>query len=124
MKVKTITILNIAAEAISVVTTAISMIIGKANDNDEVDARSAELKGSDYMLMSESMTTVRELLKLFPEQIITEELEKKRSDFYVHLFATDELYDLRVLHTACHDMHSEVYKILTTAREAVELYCD
>ena len=60
---KTITILNVLAEAISTCTTAVNIVLGKAKDDPEVDHTCAELKGAHYLLMSESMTVVRELLK-------------------------------------------------------------
>ena len=119
---KTMTILNIAAEAISVVTTACNMLIGMAKDDVDVYPEAAELSSDRYLIMSESMTVVRELLKEFPEKLLSEELDQLRSDFYVHLFAENDLYDLNKLHSACHQMHSIIYKILNDGRDALELY--
>jgi len=119
---KTMTILNIAAEAISVVTTAVSMILGQAKDDVDVDTTATSLSGDRYLLMSESMTVVRELLKELPEKLRSEELDQRRSDFYVHLFAQNDLFDLNKLHSACHQMHSDIYKILNDGRDALELY--
>ena len=119
---KTITLINIAAEAISVCTTLCSIIIGRAKDDPEVDRTACELSGSHYLAMSESMTVVRELLKEIPEKLRSEELDQRRSDFYVHLFAENDLYDLNKLHSACHQMHSIIYKILNYGRDALELY--
>ena len=119
---KTITLINIAAEAISVCTTLCSIIIGRAKDDPEVDRTACELSGSHYLAMSESMTVVRELLKEFPEKLLTEELDDKRLNFYVHLFAEDDLYDLNKLHSACHQMHKDIYQMLNDARDALELY--
>ena len=119
---KTITLIGLAAEAINVVTTAVNLVIGKAKDDPEVDQLAAELHGDHYMLMSESMSVVREVLKAFPDELIGEELTQKRSEFYVHLFAENDLYDLNKLHSACHQMHGDIYKIYNTAREAIRLY--
>ena len=119
---KTITLIGIAAEAINTVTTAVNMVLGVAKDDPEVDKLAAALSGDRYMILSESMTVVRELLKEFPEEIMGEELNDARSNFYMHLFSQDDLYDLNKLHSACHQMHGDIYKIYNTAREAIRLY--
>ena len=119
---KTITILSVLAEAISTCTTAINMVLGQAKDDPEVDHICAELKGDNYLLMSTSMTVVRDLLKSVPEEIVGEELESKRLDFYVHLFEEDNPYDLNKLHHACHTMHRDIFRIYNTALEAIRLY--
>ena len=119
---KTMTILNIAAEAISTVTTACNVILAQAKDDPEVDHSAAVLDSDRYLLMSQSMTVVRELLKELPEKILTEEINQRRYDFYVHLFAENDLYDLNKLHSACHQMHSIIYKIMNDGLDALELY--
>ena len=127
MKIKTMAFINICATAISTCTSAISLVLDKAHDDPEVNAKAASLNAKSYLLISESMTTVRELLKEMPDQLLDETLNKLRVEFYLHLFSeeqssTHDLHNLVAVHTAAHDLHSRIFKILNDARDACELY--
>jgi len=119
---KTMKLLDITANAISTVTTAINMVMEKFREDTEIDHRACELKGDNYMILSESMSTVRELLKEFPEELISKQLADMRDDFYIHLHGKDDIYNLSDAHSACHKMHKEIYDMWFKATEALRLY--
>lgn len=119
---KTITLLDITASSIGSCASAINLVIDLAKADTEIDHHACVLNTQQYLLLSESMTTVRELIKEMPDKLVSESLNDFRLEFYLHLFSEDGEYDLSKLHYAIHDMHGRIFKILNTARDALELY--
>jgi hypothetical protein len=121
---KTIDLMSITADAISVVTTAISWI----RDGD-YDDEAVELSNDQYMTLSESMNLVRRLLGNWPDKIrdnLGDDIKDALSNFYLYQYRNSE-DDLNTVNigkvSACaSSLHSAIYSEYFKARDAVELY--
>lgn len=117
---KTITVIELFAASISACTSFLNVI----RDAVPADGTSSEveLQGDRYCGLSTSFGLVRDIYTELPEKLKTEELDKNIDDFFIHLFETDDVYNIMEAKSAAHKIHNAAYDMLSTAREAISLY--
>jgi len=131
MNVKTIDFLKAICEAASANTQLFSHISNTFEIHEVEDKSLFLLNCSSYLMVSYSMDTQRELWRLLPEQILTSEVEKLLSKFYLYKMeekdvdsneVDGEYYNLQPLMDISYELHTLIHQEVTKAREALELY--
>lgn len=121
-EMKTIEILKVLAESISVCSNLMGMISEGADERED-----SKFTPYESLTVSNAMTVYQKLYAALPEAIQEESITEAVDGFYLHLFKKEgaedrKSCDTESLRMAVNKLHSWTYTQLNTARDAIKLY--
>jgi hypothetical protein len=125
MKIKTIDLIDVLTEAVTSLSNVLRHIRNTFPEVVNEDINVFQLESGEYLMLTYPMDTLRKLIDMLPEVLVTDEMRKANQELYLYkaeIKDSDNLYNLTIMNNSCHFLHTEIHRVYREARDAIDLY--